>query len=208
MLRADVAGALGLVHLLKGHLDVGQPPLGPEVDDNHAQDDAAQDADGGEGDAHPHRVVPQAGVLDDVAHRGGVAVSGVEAPDAHVAKLVRHRHKQAEGRGDGQTDHHLALVGRTGQEGGDHAVTAHLVQLKAQEHGGADHDDQHPRPLADAGAEGDVHRGDLPQPALAEKHADGARDQRGGDEKALEKDDSPAQLKAHQKQDAQIRKIL
>ena len=208
VLRTDIAGALALIHVRKGHLHVGQAPLGAHVDDDHTQNHAAQDADGGEGNAHAHSVVPEASVLDDVAHGGGVAVAGVEAPHAHVAELIGERAaQQSKQGGNSQADHHLALMGYTSHKGGGHAVTAHLIEFQTQEHGGAYYDDQNARPLSDPAGKGDIDRGDLAQPAGAEKHADGSRDQGGRNKEPLENGDPFAQFKSDEKQYAEVCEI-
>lgn len=48
-----------------------------------------------------------------------------------------------EQRRDAKTNYHLPLVGRTGQKGGGHTVTAHLIELQAQEHRGAHNNNQY-----------------------------------------------------------------
>lgn len=206
--RADVAGALSLIHVRKGHLDMGQAPLGAHVDDHHAQNHAAQDADGGEGNTDAHGVIPKTGVLDDVAHGGGVAMAGIKAPDAHVAELIRKRTAQhPEQSRDAQTNYHLALVGGTGQKGGGHTVPSHLVELQAQEHGGAHDNHQYARPLPDSAGKGNVDRRNLAQPAGAEEHADGSGNEGGGDKVTLENGDSLTKFKPDEKQNAEVCKI-
>ena len=188
---------------------MGQAPLGSHIDNYHTQDHAAQNTDRSEGHAHAHCIVPQAGILDDVTHGGGIAVARIETPNAHVTELIRKRAAQhPEQRRDAKTNYHLPLVGRTGQKGGGHTVTAHLIELQAQEHRGAHNNNQYSRPLPNATGKRNVSRRHFAQPAGAEKHTDGSCNQRGGDKVTLEKGNPLTKFKADEKQNAEVCKIF
>ena len=178
------------------------------VNQNHSQYDAAEYTNCCKCYANAHRVVPVTGILDNISDGCGVAVPGIEPPDAHVAELIGQGNKQTEHRGNSQSQKHLGLMAETGQKRGCHPVPSDLIEFQPEEHGGADKYYKGSRPLADSAAERNVNRRYGAKPARSKKHTDSSCYKRRRNKIFLKNSDTPSKLKPDQQQCAEIGKIL